>query len=61
VQVSEAPAFVPLLPEQAQAPASMLSQEHCLEVEIAGATVRVCGRPSAETLTEVFSALRRTL
>lgn len=61
LNASEVPAFVPLLSDPAQAPASMFSQEYRLEIEIAGATVRVCGRPSAETLAEVFSALRRTV
>jgi len=34
-------------------------QEASIEVEIAGATVRVSGRPGAERLVDVFSALRR--
>lgn len=55
------PAFVPLLPETSTtAPAAPVAQESCLDVEIAGATVRVRGRPGAEALLDVFSALRRS-
>jgi transposase len=55
------PAFVPLLPETSTpAPAAPVVQESSLDVEIAGATVRVRGRPGAETLLDVFSALRRS-
>jgi transposase len=50
------PAFVPLLRDHSTpAPA-----ESSLDVEIAGATVRVRGRPGAEVLLDVFSALRRS-
>ena len=51
------PAFVPLLPDHSAAPAAPASS---LDVEIAGATVRVHGRPGAEALADVFSALRRS-
>ena len=57
------PAFVPLLPDRsAPAPAAPLAAvaEACIAVEIADATVRVSGRPSAEALLDVFSALRRS-
>ena len=55
------PAFVPLLPDNS-APAGMAgeSAEACIAVEIADATVRVSGRPGAEALFDVFSALRRS-
>jgi len=56
------PAFVPLLPDHSTpAPAAAAAaQESSLDVEIAGATVHVRGRPGAEALFEVFSALRRS-
>ena len=54
-----APAFVPLLPDHSS-PAATTAAEACIEVEIAGAKVRVDGRPGAEALAEVFSALRRS-
>jgi transposase len=59
------PAFVPLLPDNstpAPAPASpaAVAAEACIAVEIADATVRVSGRPGAEALLDVFSALRRS-
>ncbi len=55
------PAFVPLLPDHSTpAPAAAAAQEASLDVEIAGATVRVRGRPGAEVLLDVFSALRRS-
>jgi transposase len=55
------PAFVPLLPDSsAPAPASPAAAEACIAVEIADATVRVSGRPGAEALLDVFSALRRS-
>jgi transposase len=52
-------AFVPLLPDNS-APAGVAgeSAEACIDVEIADATVRVSGRPGAEALLDVFSALR---
>ena len=57
------PAFVPLLPDNsapaAPAPAAV-EAEACIAVEIADATVRVSGRPGAEALLDVFSALRRS-
>jgi transposase len=57
------PAFVPLLPDHSAvapaAPAAALA-EVSIMVEIADATVRVSGRPGAETLLDVFSALRRS-
>ena len=56
------PPFVPLLPDNSApaeaAPAS--AAEASLLVEIAGATVHVRGRPAAEAVFEVFSALRRS-
>jgi transposase len=56
------PAFVPLLPDTsasgAAAPAS--ASEASLVVEFEGATVHVRGRPGAEALLDVFSALRRS-
>jgi len=57
------PAFVPLLPDNsAPAPAGGAAEreEACIAVEIADATVRVSGRPGAEALLDVFSALRRS-
>ena len=57
------PAFVPLLPDNsAPSPAAPLAAgaEACIAVEIADATVRVSGSPSAEALLDVFSALRRS-
>lgn len=55
------PAFVPLLPDHS-APAGTAGEsvEVCIAVEIADATVRVSGRPGAEALLDVFSALRRS-
>jgi len=57
------PAFVPLLPDRSAvapaAPAAALA-EVSIMVEIADATVRVSGRPGAETLLDVFCALRRS-
>ena len=55
------PAFVPLLPDNS-APAGVAgeSAEACIAVDIADATVRVSGRPGAEALLDVFSALRRS-
>jgi transposase len=55
------PAFVPLLPDNS-APAGVAGEsvEVCIAVEIADATVRVSGRPGAEALLDVFSALRRS-
>ena len=57
------PAFVPLLPDNsALAPAAPAAAgtETSIAVEIADATVRVSGRPGAEALLDVFSALRRS-
>jgi transposase len=57
------PAFVPLLPDNsAPAPAApaAVGAEASIAVEIADATVRVSGRPGAEALLDVFSALRRS-
>lgn len=55
------PAFVPLLPDHSTAaPAMPVAQESSLDVEIEGATVHVRGRPGAEVLVDVFSALRRS-
>jgi transposase len=57
------PAFVPLLPDNSTpAPASpaAVGAEACIAVEIADATVRVSGRPGADALLDVFSALRRS-
>ena len=57
------PAFVPLLPDRSvavpAAPAAAVA-EVSIVVEIADATVRVSGRPGAEALLDVFSALRRS-
>ncbi len=57
------PAFVPLLPDNSAlglvAPAAA-EAEVCIAVEIADATVRMSGRPGAEALADVFSALRRS-
>jgi transposase len=56
------PAFVPLLPDNS-APAPAVAEavvEAGIAVEIADATVRVSGRPGAEALLDVFSALRRS-
>ena len=57
------PAFVPLLPDNsAPAPAGGAAEreEASIAVEIGDATVRVKGRPGAEVLLDVFSALRRS-
>jgi len=68
------PAFVPLLPDNSTpapaapgAEASILrsgstatAKDESIAVEIADATVRVSGRPGAEALLDVFSALRRS-
>jgi transposase len=57
------PAFVPLLPDRSAAvlaASAAAGTEVCIVVEIADATVRVSGRPGAETLLDVFSALRRS-
>jgi transposase len=57
------PAFVPLLPDNsAQEPAAPAGAgaEASIAVEIADAAVRVNGRPGAEALLDVFSALRRS-
>jgi len=57
------PAFVPLLPDNstpAPAAPAAVGAEACIAVEIADATVRVSGRPGAEALLDVFSALRRS-
>ena len=53
------PAFVPLLPDNSAA-AVGAGAEACIAVEMADATVRVSGRPGAEALLDVFSALRRS-
>jgi transposase len=53
------PEFIPLLPDHSAAPAAAVA-EVCIVVEIADATVRVSGRPGAEALLDVFSALRRS-
>lgn len=52
-----APAFVPVIADVAASAASACAD---LEVEIAGATVRVRGRPSIAALADVFTALRRS-
>jgi len=57
-----APAFVPIVVDAA-APRPALpaaSVPFGLEVEIAGATVRVRGRTDVGVLTDVFTALRRS-
>jgi hypothetical protein len=55
------PAFVPLLPDHSSPePAAPPAAEVSIEVEIAGAKVRVGGRQGAEALVEVFTALRRS-
>jgi transposase len=57
-----APTFVPILVE-AETPGPALpvaSTAFDVEVEIAGATVRVRGRADIEMLTGVFTALRRS-
>ena len=56
------PAFVPLLPDNsapALAGGAAEREEASIAVEIGDATVRVRGRPGAEVLLDVFSALRR--
>jgi hypothetical protein len=56
------PAFVPVITDAA-APAStavVSLQATDLAVEIAGATVRVRGRPGILALTDLFTALRRS-
>jgi transposase len=57
-----APAFVPIVPDvEAPGPVSpTASAAFDLEVEIAGATVRVRGRTDVGVLTDVFTALRRS-
>jgi transposase len=57
---SAAPAFVPLLPDHSSPAQASTAAEVSIEVEIAGAKVRIVGRPSAEALADVFSALRRS-
>ena len=54
------PAFVPLLPDASAPSAPPAASEVSIVVEIADATVRVNGRPGAEALVEMFSALRRS-
>ena len=57
-----APTFVPIMVE-AEAPGPALpaaSASFDLEVEIAGATVRVRGPAAVGVLTDVFTALRRS-
>jgi transposase len=54
------PAFVPLLADHSTPAPVAAAQECSLDVEIAGATVHVRGRPGAEALLDVFSALRRS-
>ena len=58
VDFGEQPAFVPVITDAA-APASTAVLED-LAVEIAGAMVRVRGRPGVAALTDVFAALRRS-
>jgi transposase len=61
--VSEpAPAFVPIVvaPEAPGPALPAASASFDLEVEIAGATVRVRGRTDIGVLTDVFTALRRS-
>ena len=53
---AEGPVLVPLLPEP---PAPMPPDPRSdITVEIAGALVRIIGRPGAAALSEVFTALR---
>ena len=62
VDFSEPPAFVPVIADTA-APASAAVptlEATDVAVEIAGATVRVRGRPGIAALTDVFAALRRS-
>ncbi len=54
------PAFAPLLPDYSPSSPAPALQESLIEVEIAGAKVRVGGRPGAEALFDVFWALRRS-
>jgi transposase len=56
---AEAPAFVPVITDAA-APPTPVGETGDLAVEIAGATVRVRGRPGVTALTDVFVALRRS-
>jgi transposase len=56
-----APAFVPILLDAESEPGlPAASAAFDLEVEIAGATVRVRGRADIGMLTDVFTALRRS-
>ena len=62
VDFGEPPAFVPVIADAA-APASAAVatlEATDVAVEIAGATVRVRGRPGIAALTDVFVALRRS-
>ena len=59
IDFGEPPAFVPVISDAA-APPTAVEKTGDLAVEIAGATVRVCGRPGVVALTDVFTALRRS-
>jgi transposase len=62
IDFREPPAFVPVITDTG-APASTAVatlEATDLAVEIAGATVRVRGRPGVAALTDVFTALRRS-
>jgi transposase len=61
VDFGEPPAFVPVIADAAApASAAVATEATDVAVEIAGATVRVRGRPGVAALTDVFTALRRS-
>ena len=60
IGIAEAPAFVPVITDAAAPTPIAVAETGDLAVEIAGATVRVRGRPGVATLTDVFAALRRS-
>lgn len=58
---NELPAFVPVIAaDTVPSPASAITANAALEVEIAGATVRIHGQPGVAALSDVFTALRRS-
>jgi transposase len=62
IDFGELPAFVPVITDAASPASTAVATLEATDVavEIAGATVRVRGRPSVAALTDVFAALRRS-
>ena len=62
VDFGEPPAFVPVITDAAAPSSAAVATLEATDVavEIAGATVRVRGRPGVAALTDVFAALRRS-